>query len=69
MEEAIMFLIRANTDITTTEMAEYFAVNRRTIQRDLDTLKEKGIAVRKSSKRYSHLKILDLSGESQSKDP
>lgn len=59
MEEAILCLIRDNKDITTTEMAEYLAVNRRTIQRVLDDLKDKDIVKRKGGKRYGHWEILD----------
>ena len=59
MEEAILCLIRDNKDITTTEMAEYLAVNRRTIQRVLDDLKNKDIVKRKGGKRYGHWEILD----------
>ena len=59
MEEAILCLIRDNKDITTTEMAEYLAVNRRTIQRVLDDLKNKDIVKRKGGKRYGHWEIID----------
>jgi len=59
MEEAILCLIRDNKDITTTEMAEYLAVNRRTIQRVLDDLKDKDIVKRKGGKRYGHWEIID----------
>ena len=38
IEDGILHLIRDNKDITTTEMAEYLAVTRRTIQRVLDCL-------------------------------
>lgn len=40
-------------------MAEYLAVNRRTIQRVLDDLKNKDIVKRKGGKRYGHWEILD----------
>ena len=57
MEEAILRLIRENKEITTTEMAVYLSVTRRTIQRCLDILKDKGIVERKGGKRYGSWEI------------
>ncbi|MGI6090660.1 MAG: ATP-binding protein [Saccharofermentanales bacterium] len=59
IKEAILCLIRDNKDITTTEMAESLAVNRRTIQRALDDLKDKGVVERKGGRRYGFWEILD----------
>ena len=57
MEEAILRLIRESKEITTTEMAVYLSVTRRTIQRCLDILKDKGIVERKGGKRYGSWEI------------
>lgn len=57
MEEAIFVLIKRNVSITTTEMAEYLSVNRRTIQRGLNALKNKGVIKRKGGKRYGYWEI------------
>lgn len=59
MEEAILGLIRENKAITTFEMAEFLSVTRRTIQRNLDTLRDKGIIVRKGGRRYGYWEIID----------
>ena len=58
IEEMILDLVRKNKAITTTEMAENLSVARRTIQRGLDTLKEKGIIERKGGRRYGYWEIL-----------
>ncbi len=52
-------MIRDNKDITTTEMTEYLGVTRRTIQRVLDDLKDKGIAERKGGMRYGYWEVVD----------
>ncbi len=46
-------MIRDNKGITTTEMAEHLAVTRRTVQRVLDDLKDKG------GRRYGYWEIVD----------
>ena len=50
-EDGILHLIRDKKDITTTEMAASSAVNRWTIQRVLDDLKDKGVVERKGDRR------------------
>ena len=57
MENAILNLIKDNPNITTTEMAEHLSVNRRTIQRSLDDLKNKGMIERKGGKRYGYWEV------------
>ena len=47
-------MIKENASITTTEMAGKLSVNRRTIQRGLDVLKDKGTIERKGGKRYGY---------------
>ena len=59
IEEGILHLIRDNKNITTTEMAEYLAVTRRTIQRVLDDLRDKGVVERKGGRRYGYWEIVD----------
>lgn len=59
MEEKILALLKENTSITTTEMDKQLSVNRRTIQRGLDVLKDKGIIERKGGKRYGHWKAYE----------
>ncbi len=59
IEDGILHLIRDNKDITTTEMTEYLGVTRRTIQRVLDDLKDKGIAERKGGMRYGYWEVVD----------
>lgn len=59
IEYGILHLVKDNKDITTTEMAEFLAVTRRTIQRVLDDLKDKGIVERKGGRRYGYWEILD----------
>ena len=57
MENAILVLIKENAAVTTMEMAEHLSVNRRTIQRGLDALKNKGIIERKGGKRYGYWEV------------
>ena len=57
MENAILVLIKENAEVTTMEMAEHLSVNRRTVQRGVDALKNKGIIERKGGKRYGYWDI------------
>lgn len=57
MEEKILALLKENGSITTTEMAKQLSVNRRTIQRGLDVLKDKGMIERKGGKRYGYWEV------------
>ena len=57
MENAILVLIKENAEVTTMEMAEHLSVNRRTVQRGVDALKNKGIIERKGGKRYGYWEI------------
>ena len=59
IEVKILTLVKENASITTTEMAERLSVNRRTIQRGLDVLKDKGIIERKGGKRYGYWEICE----------
>lgn len=55
----ILTLIKGNASITTTEMAKQLSVNRRTIQRGLDVLKDKEIVERKGGKRYGYWEVYE----------
>ncbi|WP_390409520.1 HTH domain-containing protein [Blautia hominis] len=55
----MLALLKENTSITTTEMAKQLSVNRRTILRGLDVLKDKGIIERKDGKRYGYWKVYE----------
>lgn len=59
MEEKILALLKENTSITTTEITKQLSVNRRTIQRGLDVLKDKGIIERKGGKRYGYWEVYE----------
>jgi ATP-dependent DNA helicase RecG len=59
IEKRNLHLIRDNKDITTTEMTECLAVTRRTIQRVLDTLNNKGVVERKGGRRYGYWEVID----------
>ena len=54
IEVKILALLKENASITTTEMAKWLFVNKRTVQRGLDVLKDKGIIERKDGKRYGY---------------
>ena len=54
----ILQLIEENHNITTTEIAELAGVVRRTIARDIDFLKDKGILLRVGSDRKGHWKLV-----------
>lgn len=47
-------MIRENASITIPQMAEKLSINRRTVQRAINSLKEKGIIERKGGKRYGY---------------
>lgn len=55
----ILALIKENASITTNEMARLLSVNRRTIQRGLDVLKDKGTIERKGGKRYGYWEVFE----------
>ncbi len=57
LEIKILALIKDNASVTTTEMSKQLSVNRRTIQRGLETLKCKGAIERKGSKRSGYWEI------------
>ncbi len=57
MEAKLEALIKNNPSVTTSELAEQLSVNRRTIQRALDILKNKGTIERKGGKRYGYWEV------------
>ena len=59
IEMKILALIKENASITTNEMARLLSVNRRTIQRGLDVLKDKGTIERKGGKRYGYWEVFE----------
>ncbi|MCD7746443.1 MAG: winged helix-turn-helix domain-containing protein [Lachnospiraceae bacterium] len=54
VEASVFELIRENASITIPQMAEKLSINRRTVQRAINSLKEKGIIERKGGKRYGY---------------
>lgn len=59
IEVKILALLKENASITTTEMAKRLFVNRRTVQRGLNVLKDKGIIERKGGKQYGYWEICE----------
>ena len=59
IEVKILALLKENAFMTTTEMAKRLFVNKRTVQRGLDVLKDKGIIERKGGKRYGYWEIFE----------
>lgn len=59
IEVKILALLKENASITTTEMAKGLFVNRRTVQRGLNVLKDKGIIERKGGKQYDYWEICE----------
>lgn len=59
IEMKILALLKKNASFTTIEMATQLSVNRRTIQRGLDVLKDKGVIERKGGKRYGYWEIYE----------
>lgn len=59
IEMKILVLLKENASITTTEMSKQLSVNRRTIQRSLEVLKNKGVIERKGGKRYGYWEVYE----------
>lgn len=59
IEMKILVLLKENASITTTEMSKQLSVNRRTIQRGLEVLKNKGVIERKGGKRYGYWEVYE----------
>lgn len=61
-QHAIINLIKEHTNMTTTQMAERLGVTKRTILRDIESLKKKGLISRVGSEKtgYWELKLLLL---------
>lgn len=58
IEVKILALLKENASTTTTEMEKRLFVNRCTVQRGLNVLKDKGIIERKGDKRYGFGKFV-----------
>ncbi|GFI25856.1 hypothetical protein IMSAGC012_00971 [Lachnospiraceae bacterium] len=56
-ETEILTLLREDASMTTTEMAQKLSVNRRTVQRELEKLKNKNCIERKGGRRYGYWEI------------
>ena len=56
-QRAIINLIKDNTTISTLQMAERLGVTKRTILRDIETLKAKGIITRIGSEKTGHWEV------------
>lgn len=56
-ETEILALLREDASMTTTEMAQKLSVNRRTVQRELEKLKNKNCIERKGGRRYGYWEI------------
>ncbi len=57
-EREIIMLIKGNTNITTTQMADVFNVSERTIKRDIASLKDNGFLARIGSDKSGNWEIL-----------
>lgn len=58
IERSVYEMIKENVTLTIPQMAERLSVNSRTVQRAINSLKEKGIIVRNGGKRYGHWEII-----------
>ena len=56
-QHAIINLVKDHADMTTTQMAERLGVTKRTILRDIDALKEKGLIIRVGSEKAGYWEL------------
>ena len=56
-QHAIINLIKEHTNMTTTQMAERLGVTKRTILRDIEALKEKGLIIRVGSEKTGYWEL------------
>ena len=56
-QHAIIDLVKEHTNITTTQMAERLGVTKRTILRDIEVLKEKGLIIRVGSEKTGYWEL------------
>jgi ATP-dependent DNA helicase RecG len=57
IEIKLLSFIKVNPNITTTEMAALLSVNRRTIQRNINALRNKGLLERRGGNRYGYWEV------------
>ena len=56
-QHAIINLVKEHTNMTTTQMAERLGVTKRTILRDIEALKEKGLIIRVGSEKTGYWEL------------
>ena len=56
-QHAIINLVKDHADMTTTQMAEKLGVTKRTILRDIEALKEKGLIIRVGSEKTGYWEL------------
>ena len=59
-QHAIINLIKEHTNMTTTQMAERLGVTKRTILRDIESLKKKGLISRVGSEKTGYWELKQL---------
>ena len=59
-QHAIINLIKEHTNMTTTQMAERLGVTKRTILRDIESLKKKGFISRVGSEKTGYWELKQL---------